>query len=662
MLDSFDLVVQISKKKFLSYILEHVLIHNLPIVPKFTFKVLGQNGTMTAILDGVDLYLSVGKNEVTLVYHVYAATVTLPNKSQLGFSEGEINIRLKITPGAPFRVIMQMARFRTSQTSQIADTTAFFKDVANLITASLDTKTEWDLFPNTPSATALIMLGLSFNGQIFCLDKDTIAGVIGTGDIKKVTNFLKKQDFGVGLSAAGVKNNILFPAMVNLLNPQDVANLLNISLDDAVKSIQNPTVNFLNSIKPLLPAPFGSGEIKQSQSGVDIFFTFIDFQLQNGSIKMTGRLRGEGFCTHISNGIFEELVTLSIIQQKVLATFSPNPPKPTYSVNFDFWCALGFFLLAGYIIGVIGIVIVIIVIAVVTSLTVEQKKLSQNPFSAPAFDQVTWLILDILTEGLILLGKSSAAVDFNTSISRVDIDSTITPTNIEEIGSGTYHFPGNLVCKAQDFQYKEYRQDIEIYLSPKATGLLFPVKTTWIVRNQAITSGSGQISFTDLAHTATPPFNETALPNHKITIDFALNPGKNISIYYDGLDTLRLICPKSDYNFGLFVELQVQDASGRIYSSPFSIEVETNVVQFGQDFLDFQKQCALATKIKLTKIKTIPKKVLHGGYPLTNEVVTNIVKEVIAQNPKEAIDLVKNLANTHGVTAVIKTFAPKTIK
>ena len=60
MLDSFDLVVQISKKKLLSYILENVLIHNLPIVPTFTFKILDQKGSITAILDGVDLYLSLG--------------------------------------------------------------------------------------------------------------------------------------------------------------------------------------------------------------------------------------------------------------------------------------------------------------------------------------------------------------------------------------------------------------------------------------------------------------------------------------------------------------------------------------------------------------------------------------------------------------------------
>ena len=295
-------------------------------------------------------------------------------------------------------------------------------------------------------------------------------------------------------------------------------------------------------------------------------------------------------------------------------------------------------------------------------MTVEQNKLSQNPFSAPAFDQVTWQHLEILTEGLILLGKSSASVGYDISISRVDIASTITPTNIEDVGPGTYHFLGNLVCKAQDFQYEEYRQDIEIYLVPKATGLLFPVKTTWRVRNQAITNGSGQISFTDLAHSATPPFNETALPNHQITIDYAINPGKNVSIYYDGLDTLRLICPKSDYNFWLFVELEVRDASGHIYSSPLSIEVKTNIVQFGQDFLDFQKQCALAGKLKLTKIKTIPKKVLHGGEPLTNEVVTNIVKEVVAQNPKEAIDVIKSLASTNGAIAVMKAFAPKTKK
>ncbi len=657
MLDNFDMVIQISRKKFLAYILENVLIHNLPIVPKFTFKVLDKAGTFTAILDAVDINLVSGKNEATLEFTVYAATATLPNQSQLGFSQGQIDIKLKITPGVPFKVILQKAEFKTIQTPNIDNPTSFFQTVNDLLTASLDTKTEWDLFPNTPSATALILLGLSLNGQVFCLDHDTVAGVMGKGDSKKVTNFLKSQDFGVALSAKQVKNNILFPAMVSLLNPQDVATLLGISIGDAAKGIQNPTINFLNSVKPILPPPFGSGEIKQTKQGVDIFFTFIDFQLQNGSIKMTGKLRGEAFCAHISNGSLEEQVTLSIVQQKVAATFSPNPPKPTYSVNFDFWCALGFLFLASNLALVTGIVVTVIVIAVVTNMDIQQNQISQSPFSAPAFDQVTWQSLDIFTEGLVLLGKSSASVGYNTTLSRVDISSTITPTNIEDIGSGIYHFLGNLACKAQDFQYEEFRQDVEIYLVPKATGLLYPVKTTWKVHGQTIINGSGQINYIDLAHNATPPFNETSLPNHNISIDYDLNPGKNISLNYNGLDTLRLICQKSDYNFGLFVEVEVQDASGHTYKSPLFIEVKTDIVQFGQDFLDFQKQCALSGKIMISKIKTIPKQVLHGGDPLTNEVVTNIVKEVVAQHPQEAIDVIKSLANTNGAIVVMKVFA-----
>lgn len=195
-------------------------------------------------------------------------------------------------------------------------------------------------------------------------------------------------------------------------------------------------------------------------------------------------------------------------------------------------------------------------------------------------------------------------------------------------------------------------------LTPKTTELLFPVKTTWIVHGQSITNGSGQINYTDLAHTATPPFNELVLPNHQITIDYIVNPGIIVPLKSNGLSILQLTIPKSDYNFGLFIELQIQDASGHTYSQPLALDIETDVLQFGQDFIDFQKQCGLATKIQLSKLKTIPQVVLRGGDPLSVEEVTQIVKEVVNVQPEQAVAIMKSLNETYGSRAILKAFSP----
>lgn len=167
----------------------------MPIVPKFILKIAGQKGSLQAILDTVDLNLVIGVNQATLVYHVYAATVQLTNQAQIGFSDGEIHIKLKITPGAPFKALLQSAEFQTSQTSQIPDPNAFFADVDSLLTGILDTSTEWDLFPNTPNQTALLMIGLVLNGQISCLDLETVVAVMGQGNSIKSNKFSQKRRF-----------------------------------------------------------------------------------------------------------------------------------------------------------------------------------------------------------------------------------------------------------------------------------------------------------------------------------------------------------------------------------------------------------------------------------------------------------------------------------
>jgi|GEM_PF-3450125 len=660
MLDTFDFVIQLTKVKLLSYILQSVTIGNLPIVPRFTLSTSGPKGKIKAILDNADLTLTKGTNQATLIFTVYAATVELTSQSQIGFSDGEIRINLLIIPGQPFKIRLTSVEFITSQTSKIADPTTFFADVAVMLTNVVDTKTDIDIFPNTPSGSAIMLLGLAINGQIFCLDADTICATIGNGDTTGVKRFLAFDDFAIGMSAQSVKNSLLYPSEVVLLDPQAVASLLGISPAVATAKIATPDVSFTNSVKPLLPAPFGSGELKQSKSDVDIFFTAIDFTLQKGSIKMTGAFYGEAFCAHVRDGVLNETITLSIVQQKVVATFNPNPPTPMYSTEFDFWCAFAFLLLGSTVHAVTGIVVVIILITVATNLTVQQNNLNQNPFAIPEFDQIMYNGIDVLPEGLVIRGKSAASVGFNITTSSVAISADTEPVDVTDEGSGTYHFPGNLACEPVDFTYEKYRQDLVVTLFPAAVGLLFPVRTTWSIHGQQIATPSGRISYAGLAYTATPPFNGTALPNHQLIIDYQLNPGSIIIFNPSGLTVLQLKIPRSNYNFALSVELRIQDASGHTYTTTQTIHAQTDIVQFGQDYIDWAKQCELAGKIKLSTIKTLPQSVLRDGDPLSSIDITNIVKEMSATNGQVAIEIVKTLS-AHNVDAIFKAFEPKNI-
>lgn len=664
MIDTFDVVIQLSRAKLLNYILENVQIKNLPIVPKFSLAASSQDTNFTSYLDGVDLQLNPGTDQITLTYHVCAASIYRSGQPEVGISDGEVQFTMKLLVGTPFQIKFESVAFQTSQTSGISDTTAFFNDVNAALTSIIDTTKQWNLFPNTPDQTALALTEFAFSGNVSCLDANTVVATAGTGNLKNVKNFLNFEDFALAMAAPLVKNNLLFPAELSIVDAQTIADALGISLADAQNMLANPTPSFINQAKPFLPAPFGTGSIKQTTQGVDIFYDFIDFTLENGFIQMDGKLHGEGFCAHITDGAFTEKITLSIANQQIVATFLPNPPEPTYSVNFDFWCGFGFIFLASNVALVTGIVVTAVIISVVTSMQVQQQELDTNPFSIPAFDQISWNGVEIFTDSLILLGTSSASVGYDTTESRIDINPTLKQQNVEDLGPGTYHFPGNLSCPTpRDFSYEEFSQDVVVTLNLEPTELLLPAKsTTWTVHGQNITSGSGQITYTDLAHTATPPFNETALPNHQIEIDYVVDPFVIINPhpkFFNGLTVLQLTMPKSDYNFNLLVQVAVVDASGITYNAQYGLAVQTDIVQFGADFQQFQQQCGLASKLNIGKIKTIPQGVLHGGETLTPVEVTNVVREIAAtQSVQKTVAIVQSLSSTYGAAPILNAFSP----
>ncbi len=654
MLDTFDVVIELSRKKLLDYILEHVLIQNKPIVPKFQWSLYSQGNGIQAILDSVDLSLQAGTNQATLTFHVYAASVTLAQQPQVGFTDGQILIPLELAVGAPFKVRMQSAQFTTTQTSQLGDPNSFFQTVNALLTGALDTSTEWDLFPDTPNQTLQFLIALALNGRVACFDAETVVATIGTGDLTKVSNFLNFEDCAVGIGVTLVKNTILFPSEVKMLDPNLVAGQLGISSADAASDIQNPTPVFVNSVRPLLPPPFGTGDGRQSNQGFLTFFDLIDFSFTNGAILMTGKFHGGTLCVSVSDGQFNEAVTLSIQNGSVVVTFTPNPPQPTYSEDVSFWCILGALItLNGFVAVLGGAVILPILLAVVEHIQVSQKTLTADPFSLPIFDQVTWNGIQIVTEGLVLRGLSSASVGYDTTLAAMDVKVDTYPLDDEKVGTGQWTFPGNLSCKTQTFSYDEYRQNISYILTPQPTGLLTPIKTTWYVNGVEISGPSGELNFTVLAHMATPPFNEVALPNHPCTVNFTQFGTSDIGSILD------LWMPLSDYNFDLPIKLVATDASGHVYTRDLVIQVVTDYVQFGQDYYDFQKNCGLAAKFNIGRIKTIPQGVLRSGDPLTPSEITSIVQEIVATQPANvAIDVVRGLISTYGAAPVLKAFAP----
>ncbi len=655
MLDTYSVVAQLSRQALLNYILAAVRINKQPIAPRTVLKFSGPAGSAAFVLDSLEFSLEPGTDRATLVYQLYSATATLDGQSQRSFSEGELRIELRIVPGTPFNATLQSAAFSSSQTSNIPDAKAFFDGVASVLAAGLDTSTSWSLFPNTSAEGKLLSLGFLLNGQILCLNANTVVAVLGSGSTAGVTEFRGTYDFALGLSAAWVKTNLLYPTEAVQLKPQDVASYLSLSVEQAKDKIDNPTPDFLNGIKPLLPPPFGTGGLKLPADGYDIYINYLDFTLHEGSIAMAATIFGRVPDATVE-GRVDETITLSLAGSKITATFAPNPPQPVIDVRVDVLSKLGFVFFASNFALITGIVVVSVLMSMVKDFfDVPSQNSPPRTFGVPKFDHVSWGNLNVHTEGIVLSGASETVPGYTDQVPLVSIASSFSAVDELFVGSGSYHFPGNLVCHPQDFEYAEFRGGVLLSLTcGQAIDVLGPVSTTWTIMGQVIDQPAGTISRVVPAHTAVPPFGGVPLPNHHVDIGYALTPGD------DGFDSLELSLSKDAYNFDLLVDLTVQDACGHTHKDHDRITVSTDTIRFGQDYDDFRMKCALGAKIVLSTIKTIPKSIQEGREPLSGPAVADAIRELLADNPAVAIQVATSLANVEPLN-VLRAFTPKAL-
>ena len=68
------------------------------------------------------------------------------------------------------------------------------------------------------------------------------------------------------------------------------------------------------------------------------------------------------------------------------------------------------------------------------------------------------------------------------------------PENVTEVGTGTYHFPGSVVCKAKDYPYAEYTQQDVLTISASEHLMGSAPSFSWTVAGEAITDISGTLT------------------------------------------------------------------------------------------------------------------------------------------------------------------------
>jgi hypothetical protein len=262
----------------------------------------------------------------------------------------------------------------------------------------------------------------------------------------------------------------------------------------------------------------------------------------------------------------------------------------------------------------------------------------------------------VTPEGILLQGTSSVVVWANPVSSQVWFDAKATPLNVQDLGSGVYHFPGTQACQAHDFTYEHLKQDESIELLAKSTFLIEPIAYAWVLEGQAI-SGSGTAKFTKSVQEALPPPNGTWLPPQEVQVDYDEGWPK---YYYQkgGNQTARMVLTTraADLDYPAYVELMATDASGRQFSFGNLVYVVGDLAQFGQDYYDYMSKCEIATLIVLSKIRTRPLKFVNDGRGIPVEQVVSVVKEAVTRGDPGAAAMLKAFTMSRGASALTGVF------
>jgi len=680
-----NMMFEVSRAKLLILIQSYVTMQGVSPIENFELKITANKELQfDGVFDWVSLEFVPSTPHMNLHMHFTGAVFTLTGQSPVALQDGEVIAHFDAQVGAPLSISAVSAELHVTNTTLSTD----FLGDANKILSGMFDSSSWDMFPDTDSTVAdIVSSGLTGvgGGVAYCLDADTIAILDSGGSASKKTKTLTTgHDVALGLSADFVRSKGICPDLITDIRDdimerrvleQSSFNLTESQIDDIIanpkshptedayakqqiNNVQsNPLAAFIShEFKDLIPPPCGEGTLTLSTTPpVNAWVDNLTFTFENGYIQVDATFKAHAPCFSIEDGTLQEKVYLSVSGQKVTGYYLPKTPSPQYTIDMEWWCALA----AGLLAPVFKAITQSILDGIISGF-MNKETLPTIGGVIPTPGDVSWDSLKITTEGIMFEGTSSVTVYANPVESKIWFDEKDTALNVQDLGSGVYHFPGTIACKAQDFTYEHYQQDESIELLAKSTMLIEPVSYEWVLEGQTI-KGSGVAEFTTPVQEALPPPNGTWLSPQEVEVSYG--EGWSFIYKWKGINqTARMVLGTRahDLNYSATMQLQATDATGRKFSYLGTVHVVGDVAQFGQDYYDFMSKCEIATIITLSKIRYRPQRFINDGRGVTNEKVVSIIKEALATGDPTAGTMLKVFTASRGAAALAPVFSTRT--
>lgn len=372
---------------------------------------------------------------------------------------------------------------------------------------------------------------------------------------------------------------------------------------------------------------------------------------QDGSILISGELvagvASNDYCWRIAVDFWTN-AELSVHNGAVHIQLDPDPPNTSSYVDINWYCVPLWLPVFAVVEATTFVIIPGAGYALtndITSMLVSKfvnKPLDLNQTEQVGLDGIYLVNVTVKPDRLTLNGIVSMPPPPEPQARGVTLQVTNEqPQNMTEVGSGTYHYPGSMVCQAKDYPYTEYSQEDVLTLSATATLMGSDPSFTWSVAGNQLTGSSGTLTVTVPATIPQPgdlPGKDTAsLGMQTTTVDYQVkSPTELVLVGHGGFD------------YSVDVAVQCTSLGGFVSSDNLFAPFTNHVMQMGGNYDQDMAACALASRLLVNKLRTRPHVGPVGGDPPNYGDTVQILGEAIRQNKPGATEMLIALNKVFG--------------
>lgn len=392
-------------------------------------------------------------------------------------------------------------------------------------------------------------------------------------------------------------------------------------------STQTPD-QFAAIVNSQMPSGCGTADYVPLSGGLKL--TNISSSLETGYVQVNGTAiqgKTDVYCFRLVAN-FDTQLSFSVSKGAISASINPNPPHIVSYVDVSWFCFLLYFaaaLAASPITALLAIWILI---------SVEWLAFTFVPVLAPglnvglgATEQVglngfTLSSIDVLPERFTLLG--TVAVKARPAPGPVRgivlaLTNDIT-TDQQQIGGGTYHFPGSKFCKAKDYSYTESTDEEQITYTATPHFLGQNPSYKWTLGGVLLTGTSGEVALSVAA----------AIPEPG---DLTMNLGfQNTTVSYLFTNSLTVpLTGQGAFNYGVTVQVEADTTTGFVATDSAMAVFTNHTIQMLDDWDSDMAKCKMASEMAINLLRTIPQAIPRGGDGPDYMETVQVLREAVLQ-------------------------------